>query len=85
MPEEPKSGSGRSNLAGIGFEFVGAVVGLTLAGYFWDQHFHTGPWALLIGAVLGFVGGTYNLIRQSLLANRSSGRGSRKTDGDGQR
>jgi F0F1-type ATP synthase assembly protein I len=73
MPEEPKSGSGGSNLAGIGFEFVGAVVGFTFFGYLWDRYFGSRPWGLLIGALLGLIGGTYNLIRQTLAANRGSG------------
>lgn len=85
MPEEPKSGKDSSRLSGIGFEFVGAVVGLTLAGYFWDGHFGTGPWGILTGLVLGLIGGTYNMIRQSALANRTSGRGIKKTNGDGPR
>jgi len=73
MPEEPRSGGERPNLAGIGFELVGAVVGFTFFGYLWDRHFGSRPWGLLIGALLGLIGGTYNLIRQTLAANRGSG------------
>jgi len=81
-------------LSGIGVELVGAVVGLTLAGYWWDRHFHTGPWGLLIGIALGIIGGTYNLIRQSLLASKEAGSGQnsssqkssqKTTDGDRKR
>jgi F0F1-type ATP synthase assembly protein I len=85
MPEEPNSSRGSSGLSGIGFEFVGAVAGLTAAGYFWDRHFGSDPWGLLIGAVLGVVGGAYNMIRQSLAASRASGREIKKTKGDGPR
>ncbi|HEY0515300.1 MAG TPA: AtpZ/AtpI family protein [Thermoanaerobaculia bacterium] len=85
LPEEPESRKSSSRLSGLGFEFVGAVVGLTLAGYWWDGHFGTGPWGILIGLFLGLVGGTYNLIRQSMLASRASGREIKKTNGDGPR
>lgn len=62
--------SGWARLAGMGFELVAAVGGLTLVGYWWDRHFGTAPKGLLVGAVLGLIGGMYNLIRQSLLATR---------------
>lgn len=52
-------------LAGVGMEFAAAVAGLSLAGYWIDRHFGSGPWGLLAGAALGLVGGTYNLIRQA--------------------
>lgn len=60
-------------LAGVGIEFAAAVAGLSLLGYWIDRHFGTGPWALLIGAGIGLVGGTYNLIRDAV------GRGRRFT------
>ncbi len=81
-------GSGRegqsswNRLAGIGFELAAAVGGLTLAGYWWDRHFGTDPKGLIVGAVLGVVGGMYNLIRQSLLATREAAGGSDTSDGD---
>lgn len=89
MTENPQQSPSWMKLSGIGVELVGAVVGLTLMGYWWDRHFHTGPWGLLIGIALGIVGGTYNLIRQSLLASKEAG-GSlksslKKTDGDKKR
>lgn len=89
MSENPKQSPSWMKLSGIGVELVGAVAGLTLMGYWWDRHFHTGPWGLLIGIALGIVGGTYNLIRQSLLASKEAG-GSlksslKKTDGDKKR
>jgi F0F1-type ATP synthase assembly protein I len=80
MPEKPSSSKGWTRLAGIGIEFAAAVGGFTLAGYWWDRHFGTAPWGLLVGALLGLVGGMYNLIRQSLLASRSSGSESQTPD-----
>lgn len=85
MPEEPKTGSGWSRLSSIGFELAAAVAGFTFAGYLWDRHFRTAPWGTLVGAILGVVGGMYNLIRQSLLATRESGSEIKKTNGDGTR
>lgn len=84
MAEEPESGDRWQGLAGIGFELVGAVVGLTLIGYWWDRHFGSSPWGLLTGAVLGLVGGMYNLIRQSLSAFKGAD-DSKKSDGDPKR
>lgn len=89
MAEHPKQSPSWMKLTGIGVELVGAVIGLTLAGYWWDYHFHTGPWGLLVGIALGIVGGTYNLIRQSLLASKEAGGGQKidqkTTNGDKKR
>jgi F0F1-type ATP synthase assembly protein I len=85
MPEEPESGSNWSKLSSIGFELVAAVGGFIFAGYLWDRYFGTSPWGTLTGAVLGLVGGMYNLIRQSLLATRGSANEIKKTNGDGAR
>ncbi len=52
----------------MGFEFAAAVAGLTLVGYWIDSHYETTPKGTVTGAVLGIVGGGYNLIRQSLTA-----------------
>jgi F0F1-type ATP synthase assembly protein I len=83
MAEEPRSGSDWSKLSSIGFELVAAVGGFIFVGYLWDRHFRTAPWGLLAGAVLGLIGGMYNLIRQSLLATRQPGREIKKMNGDG--
>jgi F0F1-type ATP synthase assembly protein I len=85
MPEEPKSGESWKALSGIGFELAAAVAGFTMAGYFWDRHFGTGPWGLLIGALLGLIGGMYNLVRRTLAATRPSSPEIKKTNGDGAR
>jgi len=52
--------------SGIGIEFVAAIAGFALVGYWVDRHWDTKPWGLVIGAVLGLIGGMYNLIRESL-------------------
>jgi len=87
MSEEPRQGGkpdmGWVQLTGIGFELVAAVVGFTLIGVWWDRHYGTGPWGVLTGAVLGLIGGMYNLIRKSLIASRNTGRGTGTTKKDG--
>ncbi len=60
--------------SGIGFEFVAAVGVFALLGYWADRTWDSEPWGLLIGAALGLIGGTYNLIRESLAAFKPLGR-----------
>lgn len=85
MAEEPQQRENWTKLSGIGIELASAVAGFTLAGYWWDRHFHTRPWGLLIGLALGLVGGTYNLIRQSLIASREAASGPKTSDDDKRR
>jgi len=56
----------------MGLELAAALVGLTLLGLWVDAHFGTRPYALLVGAGIGVVGGLYNLIRQALQMQRDS-------------
>ncbi len=57
-------------LSGVGIEFAAAVAGFAALGYWIDRHWQCSPWGVLIGAALGLIGGTYNLIRQSQAAFR---------------
>jgi len=61
-------------LANIGVELAAAVVGLSLLGYWIDGHFKTGPWGLLTGAIVGIVGGLYNMVRKTIRKAFQSGR-----------
>lgn len=54
--------------SGIGIEFAAAVAGFAFVGYWVDRHYDTEPWGVIVGAGLGLVGASYNLIRQSLAA-----------------
>lgn len=85
MPEEPTSRSSLARLSGIGVELVAAIVGFTFAGYWWDRYFGTQPWGVLIGALLGLIGGMYNVIRQSLTAVKETASGTKTTHGDEER
>lgn len=58
--------------AGVGLELAGAVAGFALLGYWVDRHYATDPWGLVGGVVLGFVGGLYNFVKQSLQAVREA-------------
>ncbi|MFH0983728.1 MAG: AtpZ/AtpI family protein [Planctomycetota bacterium] len=66
----PKRVSSWMRYAGVGIDCAAAMAGFALIGYWIDRHYQTKPWGLVIGAVLGLVGGTYNLIRVSLAAFR---------------
>jgi len=57
---------GAMRLAGTGVELAAAVAGGCLLGYWIDRHFKTSPWGLIICALLGIVGGLYNMIRQAM-------------------
>lgn len=59
--------------SGIGIEFAAAVAGFALVGFWIDRHYDTAPWGVVIGAALGLVGGTYNMVRESLAAFKESG------------
>ena len=51
---------------GLGFEFAGAVIVMTLIGWFVDRQWATEPWGLLIGGVLGIVTGMYVLLKAAV-------------------
>lgn len=84
MPEK-KPDRSWVRLSSIGVELVGAVAGFTLVGWWVDRHWGTDPWGLLAGVGLGLIGGMYNLIRQSLLATRDTGRSTGKSKGSSER
>ena len=59
-------------LASAGFEIAAAVGGFAALGWWIDRHRGTAPWGLLIGALLGLIGGLYNLIKSALLQGRAA-------------
>jgi len=71
--------------AGLGFDFAAAMLVFVLVGYWIDGHFECSPWGVLIGAVLGLVGGMYNLIRQGLAATREAAEQDRDNSADASR
>ncbi|MCG3137143.1 MAG: hypothetical protein HJJLKODD_00986 [Phycisphaerae bacterium] len=63
-PEDPKQPSSGYRLLTLGTELVAAVAGGSLVGWWIDRQYQT-RYGLLIGALVGIVGGLYNLIKQS--------------------
>ena len=82
MPGLKKDRPGWIRYSGLGVEFAAAVAGLALVGYWIGRRWGHGPVGLLIGAVLGIVGGGYNLIRASLLAIKEAERRNAEDNGD---
>jgi F0F1-type ATP synthase assembly protein I len=58
--------------AGMGVEFAASFGAFILVGWWVGRHFECNPWAMLIGAGLGFVGAMYNLIREGLKLQREA-------------
>ncbi len=54
----------------MGVEFAASFGAFVALGYWLGRHFDWNPWALLIGAGLGFVGAMVNLIREGLKLQR---------------
>jgi len=68
MGKQPNS----RRLRGIGFEFAAAVAGFVLIGYWVGKYFDRAETGIVIGAVLGLIGGMYNLIRATMAASRGA-------------
>ncbi|MFQ5351195.1 MAG: AtpZ/AtpI family protein [Thermoanaerobaculia bacterium] len=64
-------------LAGLGIELAASVIGFTLLGLWIDRRWQTAPWAVVICASIGFVGGMYNFIRSAQKAARKAERRAR--------
>jgi ATP synthase protein I len=50
-------------MAGVGVEFIAAILLLGGVGWWVDWQFGFSPWGLLVGVALGFVVGLWQLIR----------------------
>ena len=49
------------------------TIGFGLIGYWIDTKYDSSPKGVLTGAILGIIGGGYNLIRESLMAAKAAG------------
>ena len=78
MKKRPNS----RRLAGIGFELAAAVAGFVLFGYWVGKYFDQTELGIVIGAVLGMIGGMYNLIRATMAASKGAANRKRKADSD---
>ena len=70
----PKRGSPWMRYAGLGVDFAATVGVFVLIGYWIDRHWQLGRKATITGAILGLIGGMYNLIRGSLKAFEETSR-----------
>ncbi len=70
-------------LVGRGIE-VGLIIGvLTYLGHLGDQRWEAGPWLAMTGALLGMVGGVYNLAKDMLFPKKGRpGAGGGSTPGE---
>ena len=69
-------------MAGLGKEFVGAVVGFLLLGRWLDSRYEINPWGTVICLSLGVVGGLWNMIRRSIRATYGNDLTSRSSSDD---
>lgn len=70
MAGDSGNGSRRMAAMRLGYEFSAAVGGFCFVGWLVDRFWETKPWGLLVGAILGLIGGLYNLIRDALRMSR---------------
>ena len=56
------------SLAGLGFEFIAALLVPGAIGFWLDKRFNSAPWVMLVGGLVGFAIGLRQLIRA---ANRT--------------
>lgn len=47
----------------VGIQLAISVVAGLFLGHYLDEKWGTNPWLTLLGLILGFIGGLYNLIR----------------------
>jgi F0F1-type ATP synthase assembly protein I len=83
MPEptgrQDRRVQGWVRLTGIGVEFAAAVGAFCALGWWIDHHWKIEQhWGLLSCAILGLVGGMYNLVRQALAAVKPSDQDSKR-------
>ena len=81
MKKRPNS----RRLAGIGFELSAAVAGFVLVGYWVGRYFDKAELGIVIGAVMGLIGGMYNLIRVTLAASGGAADRKRNSNSDEER
>jgi F0F1-type ATP synthase assembly protein I len=59
----PDDSANWAKLAGIGFEFLAAILLLGGIGWWLDQTLNTRPWLLITGCALGFLLGLWLMIK----------------------
>ena len=59
----PDDSSNWGKMAGIGFEFIVAILMFGALGWWLDGRWGTGPWLLITGGGVGFAIGLWMMIR----------------------
>ena len=59
-------------LIGRGIELGLIIGGLTYLGHLGDERWGTGPWLMLVGAVLATLGGSYNIVKDMLFPKKGN-------------
>jgi len=83
MPDPKRERPSWLRFSGVGVEFAAAVGGCAALGFWIDRRYGSTPWGLVIGAGVGVIGGTYNLIRETTGAFGPPSK--RQSDDDGNR
>jgi F0F1-type ATP synthase assembly protein I len=74
-PESSGPGGWRSDIGPyltMGMELAIAVVGMFFIGRWVDASWHTAPWGMFTGLILGVVGGFIRFIRRALAMGASA-------------
>lgn len=79
-PAESKQPLTRSRLLGMGVELTASILGFAAVGYWLGGYFESREIGLLVGALLGIVGGMYNLIRVGLKASKRANAGQNSSE-----
>ncbi len=80
MPRSFRKTFRRAAYLPSGFELVAAVAGFAAVGYWLGGKYGDAQVGTAIGAVLGIVGGMYNLIRRSLAGSRRAEASRKKSE-----
>ncbi|MEO6709468.1 MAG: AtpZ/AtpI family protein [Planctomycetota bacterium] len=62
-PGRPRRDDGLSRYGALGVQFAASVGLLAWGGHWLDGRWGTGPWLLLAGACLGFIGSIIAILR----------------------
>jgi hypothetical protein len=64
------AGLSGGEFAGVGLQFALVILVFTGVGYWLDKRFHSSPWFLLLGVLVGGGGGFYSIVRKATDATR---------------
>lgn len=74
-PHADSSMASWHRMTGVGIEFIVAVALMGGIGYGLDRWLDTSPWLMIVGGVIGFAVGLYNMARAAKKSFRNSGNG----------